>query len=122
MNRWLFALLLAGLAGQAQAMRCGNLLVHKGDTRSQVLAKCGEPVEIVQRTVRRERPVWLHGRRVRFAHEVVETTIEYWIYNLGPNRFMRRVRFDDEGVVAEIESLGRGYTTATARAAPLGAH
>jgi hypothetical protein len=34
--------------------------------------------------------------------------VENWIYNLGPNKLMRRLRFEG-GIVAEIETLGYGY-------------
>jgi hypothetical protein len=34
--------------------------------------------------------------------------VEYWTYNLGPNKLMRRLRLED-GVVTEIETLGHGY-------------
>ena len=38
----------------------------------------------------------------------IEVPVENWIYNLGPNKLMRRLRFEG-GVVAEIETLGYGY-------------
>jgi hypothetical protein len=35
-------------------------------------------------------------------------SVESWIYNLGPNKLMRRIRFED-GIVVQIETLGYGY-------------
>ena len=40
----------------------------------------------------------------------IEVPVETWIYNLGPNKLMRRIRFED-GIVVEIETLGYGYWT-----------
>jgi hypothetical protein len=34
--------------------------------------------------------------------------IEIWTYNFGPNQLMARIRFED-GIVANIETLGYGY-------------
>jgi hypothetical protein len=39
---------------------------------------------------------------------VVEIPVEVWIYNLGPSKLMRQIRFED-GKVVEIETLGYGY-------------
>lgn len=106
----LAAALLAGLVvpGEAWAFRCGNRLVHDGDTRAEVRAKCGEPAEVSVRTVLRPPVVWLRGRPVRVGQGAIEVPVETWIYNLGPQRFMRSVRFED-GRVAGIDTLGYGY-------------
>ncbi len=40
---------------------------------------------------------------------VVEVLIEEWTYNFGPHKLMRIVRFEN-GLVAEIDHLGYGYT------------
>jgi hypothetical protein len=37
-----------------------------------------------------------------------EVPVDIWVYNLGPNKLMRRIRFED-GVVVAIETLGYGY-------------
>jgi hypothetical protein len=100
----------------AWAFRCGTKLVSEGDTRAQVIAKCGDPVEIDRRSVLRRPTVWLHGRPYLLSQDLIEISLEAWIYNLGPNKLMRRVRFED-GVVVDIETLGYGYfESATSRA------
>lgn len=110
MKRWsaaaLFTLLAA--AAQADALRCGTKLVTEGNTRSQVSAKCGAATEVVQRSVWREPIIWVRGRPFRVGEGLIEVPVELWLYNLGPNKFMRRVRFED-GIVVEIETLGYGY-------------
>lgn len=96
------------LATPAWAFRCGNRLVTEGDTQESVRAKCGNPSEIQHRELLRPAVIWRYGRPFRVGNGVIEVSGESWIYNLGPNRFMRRVRFED-GVVVEIETLGYGY-------------
>lgn len=98
------------LALPAHAFRCGTHLVHEGDTRAEVRAKCGEPDDIERRSVWRRPVVWIHGRPWHLSQDLVEIPVEAWIYNLGPQKLMRRVHFED-GLVVEIETLGYGYHT-----------
>ncbi len=42
------------------------------------------------------------------GNDEIEMPVELWTYNFGPNKFMRRIRFED-GLVVEIETLGYGY-------------
>ena len=101
--------LLAGSSAQAETMRCGTKLVVEGVTRAEVAAKCGEPDEVVtQRSVFRRPVIWTNGRPYFIGEDFIEIQVESWIYNLGPNKLMRRLRFED-GVLTEIESLGYGY-------------
>lgn len=103
-------LALAGLAvpGKAHAFRCGNKLVVEGDTAGAVLAKCGEPTEISRKPILRPPVIWRNGRPYRVPGGDIEVIVEFWVYNLGPNKFMRRVRIED-GEVTAIETLGYGY-------------
>jgi hypothetical protein len=99
---------LAPPSARADALRCGGRLVSEGDTPAAVRAKCGEPSEIA-RSARLGAPViWRHGRPIRVGDDAIEVRIENWVYNLGPSRFMRRIRFEDDRVVS-IETLGYGY-------------
>ena len=91
------------------ALRCGSHLVSEGDSRSEVVAKCGEPTEINQKSaILRQPTVWVGGRRYVVGNGLVEIPIEVWIYNLGPNKLMRRLRFED-GVLVDIDTMGYGY-------------
>ena len=110
MNRVAAVLILGLLAGSpAFAFRCGTKLVSEGDTRAQVAAKCGEPTDVInQGSVFRRPVIWNHGRRYYIGEDSIEVPIESWLYNLGPNKLMRRVRFE-AGLVVEIETLGYGY-------------
>jgi hypothetical protein len=112
MNKLLAVLVILGLglagAAPAHAFRCGTHLVHEGDTRAQVAAKCGDPTDVERRSVWRRPVVWYGGHPYYVGQDFVEIPVETWVYNLGPNKLMRRVRFED-GKVAEIETLGYGY-------------
>ncbi len=109
MTRILALLVLALLAATpAQAFRCGTKLVHEGDTRAEVVAKCGEPADISRRSVWRQPIIWHRGRPFYVGEGLIEIPIETWLYNLGPRKLMRRVRFED-GLVVEIETLGYGF-------------
>ena len=105
------ALLILGLlaCSPAFAFRCGSKIVSEGDSRAEVMAKCGEPADIfAQSSVFRRPVIWANGRPHYIGRDFMEVLVESWVYNLGPNKFMRRVRFED-GFVAEIETLGYGY-------------
>jgi hypothetical protein len=116
MNRWLIPLALGlAAASPAHAFRCGTHLVSEGDTRGAVIAKCGEPTEVDHRSILRAPLVWLHGRPFRVGDALIEVPVELWTYNLGPNKLMQRVRFED-GLVVAIDTLGYGYRDSTPRA------
>jgi hypothetical protein len=80
-----------------QTMRCGSDLVTKGTSQAKVAALCGQPSQIV-------RPPVSDG----VQPGVSDVQDEIWIYNLGPNRLMQRIRFQD-GVVASMDTVGYGY-------------
>lgn len=83
---------------------------------SEVLAHCGEPTAArdLGYVVRSFHPL---GNRApqggvlfrygtgNYFHEVLVT--EY-IYNFGPRKLMRRLRFEG-GLLADVETLGYGY-------------
>ncbi len=108
-----FAVLVLGLlaSSPAFAVRCGTKLVSEGDSRAEVAHKCGEPTDVVnQRSVLRRPVIWGSGRHRSqfFGEDYIEVPVETWLYNLGPNKLMRRIRFEG-GYVVDIETLGYGY-------------
>jgi hypothetical protein len=105
------AVLVLGLlaCSPAFAFRCGSKIVTEGDSRAEVAAKCGEPADVVQmQSVYRRPVIWSRGRPYYIGEDFLEVPVEAWVYNLGPNKLMRRVRFEN-GIVVEIETLGYGY-------------
>ena len=110
MSKWIVGLGLTLLAASpAYAFRCGSKLVTEGATRSEVAAKCGDPTEIDRRSAILRRPVtWINGRPYNVGEGLIEIPVEIWIYNLGPSKLMRKLRFED-GVLVDIDTLGYGY-------------
>jgi hypothetical protein len=99
---------LLSMPAGADALRCGTRLISEGDSRAQVEARCGAPADIIRRTRFAAPIIWRHGRPYRVGDSAIEVIVEEWTYNLGPQRFMRRVRFED-GVVVAVDTLGYGY-------------
>ena len=98
-------------ASPAFAMRCGTKIVSEGDSRAEVAAKCGEPVDVINLASVFRRPViWTRGRPYYIGESAIEIPVESWVYNFGPTRLMYKVRFEG-GVVTEIETLGYGFNT-----------
>ena len=110
MNRVVAIVVLGFLTcSPAFAFRCGTKLVSEGDTRAEVRAKCGEPSDVVSlASVFRRPAIWDYGRPYYIGESAIEIPVESWVYNLGPNKLMRRLRFEG-GIVTEIETLGYGY-------------
>ena len=110
MSKWFLALTLTlAAASPAYAFRCGSYVIDEGATRSEVAAKCGDPTEINRKSAILRRPsVWINGRPYFTSESLIEVPVEVWIYNLGPNKLMQRLRFED-GVLVDIDTLGYGY-------------
>jgi hypothetical protein len=89
-------------ASPALAMRCGNNLVDVGDTKLEVLAKCGEPAlkEEVGEDFTRESD----SRETRRAKRYVEK----WTYNFGSTRFIYVLTIRD-GKVIDISTEDKGF-------------
>jgi hypothetical protein len=108
------ALLLA--AAPAHALRCGGKLVLEGMLESEVLVHCGEPAAVrdLGYIVRSFHPLSHpppHGGvlfRYGTGNYYQEVVVTEYIYNFGPRKLMRRLRFEG-GIVAEVETLGYGY-------------
>lgn len=101
------ALLLPGAAA-ADSLRCGTRLITEGDTAAKVAALCGPPAGVTRTEVLRRPVLWRHGRPYYLSAHPVAVAVEFWTYNLGSHKLMRRVRIED-GLVTGIETLGHGY-------------
>jgi len=95
-------------AASADSFRCGTRLITDGDSADKVLALCGEPSEVTRTSILRRPVVWRYGRPWYASEELVPVAVEFWTYNLGTQKLMRRLRLE-EGLVVEIETLGHGY-------------
>ncbi len=103
----LLAVLLAlaavsALADTSGGPRCGNRIVSLGDTKAEVIIKCGAPV-------------WKDDWTDQIINDVntvdelrVSVARERWVYNLGPNSFLRFLSFEN-GRLTDISMGGYGY-------------
>ena len=96
----LAALMLAAPA--AHAFRCGGALVDRGDTKAEVLIKCGNPDWKTQWS---EDFISDPGGASALR---VSSENERWVYNLGPKSFMRILRFEN-GRLTEVTTGERGF-------------
>ena len=115
----IIGLMLLGLWEPSFALRCGTRLVSIGDTRFEVLQKCGEPdfveaweEELIQRDFGIRRQFDSESRRYTWYREPFlvkeQVKIEEWTYNLGPTRFVRYLRFEN-GVLTDIRTGDKGF-------------
>jgi hypothetical protein len=99
----------------ASDFSCGSKIITIWDYKYDVLRKCGEPshVEVWEKVRIKgdfgfrllEPEMGLH-RGPLFVKELV--TVEEWEYNLGPNRFIRYLRFEN-GRLTRITVGDYGY-------------
>jgi hypothetical protein len=105
--------------GVVSAFRCGTQLVSEGDTRAEVIQKCGEPTfvdsweeELVQRDFGAvpdyDPRTGRYGESRQPFLVKVQVKIELWTYNLGPTQFTRYLRFEN-GILKEITTGAKGY-------------
>jgi hypothetical protein len=91
----------------AQAFRCGNRLISRGDSIIKVLKNCGEP-DLVKHLAECVPIQSYNGRLEEYRSDCRMIYYEDWTYNLGPNLFMRRLRIQD-GEVKTINTLDYGH-------------
>lgn len=97
-----FLMLLTLLAGSAFALRCGQGLVTVGDSKLEVLEKCGEPF-------------WTDRHALEFRERIDserETrsfiNVDEWTYNLGPHKLLHYLRFEN-GRLVDIDTGPYGF-------------
>jgi hypothetical protein len=84
----ILAFLLMGSVSALAQMRCGTDLITTGDLKSRVYNACGKPYRIDDDVFGADK----------------------WIYNFGPNEFIRVISFDDDRV-EEITDGEYGFVT-----------
>jgi hypothetical protein len=114
------ALALAALAPSARAdesLRCNGRIVSVGDSKLDLLGRCGRPTLAETRAVERARFVAEGDRHAGAtaigAGEV--TTVDAWTYDPGPNEFVHVVTLEG-GRITAIERASYGYAKDPARA------
>lgn len=95
---------------------CGSRFVSLGDSRFEVLSKCGQPSwRDAWEEERLERVYGAPYRDQGYDYELrvplfnkVYVRIEEWVYNRGPQRFIRVLRFENNRLI-RIEVGDYGY-------------
>jgi hypothetical protein len=86
---------LAPLAAKADSIRCDGGIVSVGDSKLDLLAKCGPPA-------------LQEAEPVATANADASLLIERWTYNFGPQRFLQIVSLQGGRVIA-VERGSYGY-------------
>jgi hypothetical protein len=95
----------AAPASADDGFRCpGGKLVSRGDHMVEVRQKCGDPDQVSQRVDKRKVKVkvkrWIDGVQEEVSEEqVVDVVIDEWVYDLGPQKFIRYVDFENSRLV-----------------------
>jgi hypothetical protein len=116
---FLIAILCFVLNGTAfAAFRCGTHLIHEGDTKAEVIHKCGEPSHVdawMEERIARDfyYPAFSKCPWPRNAYRIPafvkeHVRVEVWTYNFGPTQFIRLLRFEN-GMLKDISRGGYGY-------------
>jgi hypothetical protein len=115
----------------ADGMRCGTKLVVTGDTKLEVLSKCGEPdfketIKLLKQSKSvnlsdnsSQSGVNLNSRHssassssgqsgITLGTETIEA-IEQWSYNQGPTKFIKLLTFRG-GRLESVEEAERGFS------------
>lgn len=112
-------LCISGFAKADTALRCGTQLISIDDTRDKVIHYCGKPTSIdsweEKRVLRDFRTFWDNDPRTERNElnrepflSTIQVKIELWTYNLGFNRLIRYLKFEN-GILKEITTGGKGY-------------
>ncbi|MGH8222762.1 MAG: DUF2845 domain-containing protein [Woeseiaceae bacterium] len=106
------ALVLLLASATAEALRCGNRIVRDGMHEEQVRRICGEPLAVrhLGFVLRSYHPRGVGGISARsyrhgFFNEVAVTEL---VYNFGPRKLMRVLRFEG-GFLVDIDTVGYGF-------------
>jgi hypothetical protein len=118
--RLLSVLSVIALAGPARgdSISCDRGIVSTGDSKLDLLAKCGEPALMEARLEERSHSqLSQDGRSI--ATRSVTVRVERWTYNFGPQRFLQFVTLET-GRVTSVERGSYGYSLEQRRPPPRG--
>lgn len=107
---------LPGLA-RADSLRCEGGLVSEGDSKLDLLGKCGPPTLREAETEERSKVrVSADGRST--TGRATAVTVERWTYNFGPRQFVQHVTLEG-GRVRSVARGSYGYDLGERRDEPL---
>lgn len=90
----------------ADTLNCAGGIISVGDSRVDLLSKCGEP------DAKESHDEELSERLDHDTKQRLFITVEQWTYNYGPSQFMRIVILKN-GVIAGIRTGNYGYSKQT---------
>jgi len=109
----LAAWLLLPLAARADSLRCDGGLVSVGDSKLDLLGKCGPPaLREAQGEERSRIRVDASGQAATGRSTAV--TVERWTYDFGPRQFVQHVTLE-AGTITAVAHGGYGYGQAPRR-------
>ncbi len=91
---------------RADSIRCAGGIVSTGDSKIDLLGKCGPPALTDARLAERSRST-LVGGTAAYGRRLV-TAVETWTYDFGRTQFVQTVTLV-KGKVASVERGGYGY-------------
>lgn len=110
----LAACLMSSSVAPAYALRCGTSLVLEGQSKYEVLQRCGQPSYTdAHMEYRRALPNAFPSAPVDSENfgagfpAVREVRVEEWVYDFGSTRFMQSLIFEN-GRLMRIRNLGYG--------------
>lgn len=111
-----FALLLVAMSSMSYAeatMRCGSKVISVGDSKAEVLLKCGEPllreaVAVKEESKRINIPLTSEsGNAATNAHpaevqrkESITKTVDQWTYDQGTGKLLKILTFEGGELVS----------------------
>jgi Protein of unknown function (DUF2845) len=118
--RLLAALAVTAFAAPARgdSINCDRGIVSTGDSKLDLLAKCGEPALMEARLEERSHYLVSPDGRSGGGLSVI-VKVERWTYNFGPQRFLQFVTLET-GRVRSVERGSYGYSMEQLRMAPRG--
>jgi hypothetical protein len=84
---------------------CDSSAIHVGDSKLDLLARCGEPALM---EMRKENLALVDPRDTLLFSRAIPRDVEVWTYDFGPQQFVRFAILAD-GVVIRVDTGGHGY-------------
>lgn len=104
----LFCVVFTGASQADDSFRCRSRIIQLGDTKAEVLLKCGEPLSRDFLGARTRgyfseglEPEGGESRGPRGGYVERSREIEMWVYDFGPRKFIRILTFRG-GILKEI--------------------
>ena len=101
---------LAASSARADSLECEGRHVSPGDTKVDLLGKCGEPTAREERVEEKQTATVDRASQTGEARKVTEV-VETWVYDFGPQRFVQYVTLTG-GKVRAVKSGDYGTTSA----------